>query len=76
VFFPLVVEEKRLVRMLDGGGFLVKVLLADYSGLLVDAFLVRVGRREDTYGDRDASVKVQDASLSESPELLVVATRV
>lgn len=64
VTFPLVLEEKSCRRR-RGLVVLNGMLLVDYG--FVMAFLMRVRRREDTYGNRDASVKVQDASLSDSP---------
>ncbi|TGZ78300.1 hypothetical protein EX30DRAFT_162670 [Ascodesmis nigricans] len=69
VTFPLVLEEKRRCRRRRGLVVLNYVLLVDNG--FVMAFLARVRRREDTYGNRDASVKVQGASLSDSPKLLV-----
>jgi len=70
VTFPLVLEEKRLGRGLDS--VLRECLLVNFGMMTV--LLVRVRRREDTYGDRDAGVKVQGASLSDSPGFLVVTT--
>ena len=60
VTFPSVLRERcgRGRR----GFMMFRELLVSFVFMV---FLVGVGRREDTYGDRDSSFKVQDASLSD-----------
>lgn len=65
VTFPLVLVVRRGGRRRRLGVVLRNRFFAD--GCV--AFLVRVGRGEDTYGNRDAGFKVQVASLSDSPKI-------